>query len=35
MQKAMLIWLQHETYGNMPMELVNLRHQLYKEMDEE
>lgn len=35
MQKAMLIWLQHETYGNMPQELVNLRHQLYKEMEEE
>lgn len=35
MQKAMLIWLQHETYGCMPMELVDLRHQLYKDMNEE
>ncbi len=35
MKKAMLIWLQHEAYGSMPMELVNLRHQLYKDMEEE
>ena len=34
MKKAILIWLQHEAYGSMPMELVNLRHQLYKDMEE-
>lgn len=35
MQKAMLIWLQHETYGNMPNELMELRHKLYEEMESE
>lgn len=35
MQKAMLIWLQHETYGNMPTGLVELRYKLYEAMEKE
>lgn len=35
MEKAIMIWQMHQIYGHMPMELVELRNQLYKEMDEE
>lgn len=31
-RRAMLIWLAHMDLGYMPMELVQLRNELYKEM---
>lgn len=34
-RRAMLIWLAHMDLGYMPMELVQLRNELYKEMKEE
>lgn len=35
MTQAVLIWLQHQAYGHMPYELVELRNKLYKEMESE
>lgn len=32
---AMLIWLMHHNYENMPWQLSELRNALYKEMEEE
>ena len=35
MTQAVLIWLQHQAYGHMPYELVELRKKLYEEMEKE
>ena len=35
MTKAVLIWLQHQAYGHMPYELVELRKKLYEDMEKE